>query len=247
MTYYNSLNVKLSNSQLNKLKSSIKDETNVVLRISSNMVGNSNDNTNFPHELLLTNRQVANTRKAFANHSSTDIKLSKTQLSKMIQSGGFLGKLLGPLLKPGLPLIKSVIKSLAKSVLIPLGLTTAASAADAGIHKKILGSGNNNNTTLIISNDEIDDILKIVKSLKDSGVLLKGVSETIQHEAKEQRGGFLSMLLGTLGASLLGDVLSKGLSGKGVIRAGEGTSRAGYGSKWASLKNFDSTASFSKL
>ena len=199
------------------------------------MVGNSNDNTNFPHELLLTNRQIANIRKAFANHSSTDFKLSKTQLSKMIQSGGFLGKLLGSLLKTGLPLMKSVIKSLAKSVLIPLGLTAAASAADAGIHKKILGSGHNS-TTLIISNDEMDGILKIVKSLEDSGVLLKGVCETIQHEAKEQRGGFLSMLLGTLRASLLGDVLSKGLSGSGVIRAGEGTIRAGYGSKRSSLK-----------
>ena len=201
------------------------------------MVGNSNDNINFPHELLLTNRQVANIRKAFANHSSTDIKLSKTQLSKMMQSGGFLGKLLGPLLKTGLPLMKSVIKPLAKSALIPLGLTAAASAAYAGIHKKIIGSGHNN-TTLIISNDEMDDILKIVKSLEDSGVLLKGVSETIQHEANEQRGGFLSMLLGTSGASLLGDVLSKGLSGRGVIRAGEGTTRAGYGSKRASLKIF---------
>ena len=99
MTQYNSLNVKLSNSQLNKLKSAIKDETEVVLRISSSMVGNSGDNTNFPQELLLTNRQVSNLHKAFANHLSTDIKLSKTQLSKMIQSGGFLGKLLGPLLK----------------------------------------------------------------------------------------------------------------------------------------------------
>ena len=162
------------------------------------MVGNSNDNTNFPHELLLTNRQVANICKAFAKNTSIDIILSKTQLSKMIQSGGFLGRRLGPLLKTGLPLMKSVIKPLAKSVLIPLGLTAAASAADAGIHKKILGSGHNNNTTLIISNVEMDDILKIVKSLEDSGVLLKGVSETIQHEAKEQRGGFLSMLLGTL-------------------------------------------------
>ena len=149
MTQYNSLNVKLSNSQLNKLKSSIKNETDVVLRISSNMVGDSTDNINFPHELLLTNRQVANIPKAFANHSSIDIKLSKTQLSKMIQSGGFLSKFLGRLLKTGLPLIKSVIKPLAKSVLIPLGLTAAASAADAGIHKKILGSGHNN-TTLII-------------------------------------------------------------------------------------------------
>ena len=100
------------------------------------MVGNSGYNNNFPHELLLTNRQVENIRKAFANHLSTDIKLSKTQLAKMIQSGGFLGRHLGPLLKTGLPLMKSVIKSLAKSVLIPLALTAAASAADAGILKK---------------------------------------------------------------------------------------------------------------
>ena len=199
------------------------------------MVGNSNYNTNFPHELFLTNRQVANIRKVFANHSSTEIKLPKTQLSKMIQSGGFLGRLLGPLLKAGLPLMKSVIKPLAKSILIPLGLTAAASAANAGIHKKILGSGHNN-TTLIISNDEMDDFLKIVKSLEDSGVLLKGASETIQHEAKKQKGGFLSILIGILGASLLGDILSKGLSGKGVTRAGEGTIRAGYGSKRSPLK-----------
>ena len=210
------------------------------LRISTNMVGNSNDNTNFPHELLLTNRYVANIRKAFANYLSTDINLSKTQLSKMIQPGGFLGKLLGPLLQNGLPLMKSVIKPLAKSVLVPLGLTAAASASDAGIHKRILGCGkpHNNNTTLIISNDEMDDILKIVESLEDSGVLLKGVSETIQNEGKEQRGGFLSMLLGTLGASLLGNLLTKNISGKGTIRAGEGAVRAGYGSKTFSLKKF---------
>ena len=150
--------------------------------------------TNFPHKFLLTNTQVSNLRKAFANNSSADIKLSKTQLSKMIQSGGFLGRLLGPLLKTGLPLIKNVIKPLAKSVLIPLGLTAAASAADAGIHKKILGSGN---TTLIISNDEIEDIIKIVKSLEDSALLLKGVTETVQNEVKEQKGGFFSMFLGT--------------------------------------------------
>ena len=82
MTHYNSLNVKLSNSQLNKLKSSIKNETDVVLRISSNMVGNSNDNTNFPNELLLTNRQVENICKAFAKNTSTDIKLSKNSITK---------------------------------------------------------------------------------------------------------------------------------------------------------------------
>ena len=104
------------------------------------------------------------------------MKLSKTQISKMIQSGGFLCRLLGPLLKTGSTVIKNVIKPLAKRVLIPLGLTAAASAADAGIHKKILGSGN---TTLIISNNEIEDIIKIVKSLEDSGLLLKGVTETV--------------------------------------------------------------------
>ena len=134
MTHYNSLNAKLSNSQLNKLKSKIKDETGVVFRLSSNMVGDGK--TNFPHKFLLTNRQVENLRKAFANKSSTDINLSKTQLFKMMQSGEFLGRIFGPLLKTGLLLIKNVIKPLAKSVLIPLGLTAAASAADAGIHKK---------------------------------------------------------------------------------------------------------------
>ena len=165
------------------------------------MIGNSEDETNFPHKLFLTNIQVANLRKASANYLSADIKLSKSHLSKMIQSGGFLGRLLGPLLRKGLPLMKNVIQPLAKSVLIPLGLTAAVSAADAGIHKKILGSGHN--TTLIILNDEMEDILKIVKSLEDSGI--EGVSETIENEAKEQKGGFLSMLLGALGASLLGN------------------------------------------
>ena len=134
MTQYNSLNVKLSNSELNKFKSAIKNETEVVLRLSSNMIGD--DEINFSHKLLLTNRQVSNLCKTFANHSLADIKLSKTQLSKMIQSGGFLGRLLGPLLKAGSPLIKNVIKPLSKSVLIPLEFTAAASAADGGIHKK---------------------------------------------------------------------------------------------------------------
>ena len=152
----------------------------------------SDDETNFHHKLLLTNRQVVNLCKAFADKSSNDMKLSKTQISKMIQSGGFLGRLVGPLLKARLPLIKNVIKPLTKSVLIPLGLTAAASAADAGIHKKILGSGNRHSssashTTLIISNDEINDIIKIIKSLEDSGLLLKGVTETVQNEVKKQK------------------------------------------------------------
>ena len=139
-------------------------------------------------------------------------------------------RLLGPLRKTGLTLIKNVIKPLAKSVLIPLGLTAAASAADAGIHKKILGSGRSSalkTTTLIISNYKMKDLIEIVNSLEDSGLLLKGVSETTQNEGKEQKGGFLSMLLGTLGASLLGNILA----GKGTNRAGEGIVRAGYRNK----------------
>ena len=129
--------------------------------------------------------------------------------------------------------MKNVIKPLAKRVLIPLGLTASASAADAGIHKKILGSGN---TTLIISNEEMNDIIKIVQALEDSNILLKGVTETVKNETKKQKGGFLSMLLGTLGAILLGNLLT----GKGFVRAGSGNNkgkgvvRAGYGNK---LKN----------
>ena len=194
------------------------------------MVGD--DETNFSHKLLWTNRQVANLRKAL--QIIYQLILSYQKLKKMIQSGGFLGKGLGSLLKTGLPLMKNVVKPLAKSVLIPLGLTAVASAADAGIHKKILGSGHNNNTTTsIIPNNEMEDIIKIVKSLEDSGLLLKGVTETVQNEVKEQKGGFLSMLLGTLGASLLGNILT----GKGINRAGEGIVRAGYGNKRQDHKN----------
>ena len=95
MTQYNTLNVKLSNSQLNKLNSGIKTGSEVTLKISSNVVGDSNDENNFPHKLLLTNAQVLKLRKAFANNSSANIKLSKTQLHKIGQSGGFLGRFLG--------------------------------------------------------------------------------------------------------------------------------------------------------
>ena len=133
MMQHNSLNAKLSNSQLNKLKSAIKNKTEVVLSWSSNMIGD--DEANFPHKLL-TNREVWNLYKAFADKSSAAIKLSKTQIPKMIQSGVFLSRLIGPLLKTGLPLMKNVIKPLAKTVLIPLGLFAAALAVDARIHKR---------------------------------------------------------------------------------------------------------------
>ena len=124
----------------------------------------------------------------------------------------------------GLPLLKSVIKPLGM-----LGLAATASATDAAINKKVLESGNH--ATLIISNDDMQDLLKKVKSLEDSGILLDGTTETVKNEVKEQKGGFLSMFLGTLGASLFGDLLTKYLSGRGVIKAGEGTIRTAYGSK----------------
>ena len=118
------------------------------------MSRNSDDETNFPHELFLINRQVANLCKAFANYLATDIKLWKTLLSKMMQARGLVGWLLGPLLKTGLVLMKNVITPLAKSVFISLGLTAAAAPVDAGIHNIMLGS---ETTTLIISNEKMDD------------------------------------------------------------------------------------------
>ena len=123
------------------------------------------------------------------------------QLHKIRQSGGFLGRLLGPLLKTGLPLIGNTLKPVAKNLLIPLGLTVTASGTKAAIHKKMFGSVN---TTLLISNEEINGFMKIVKSLEESGLLIKGASETIKNEAQEQKEGFLGMLLGTLGACLSG-------------------------------------------
>ena len=134
MTQYNSLNVRLSNLQINKLKSVIKNGTKVTLKLSWNIVGENNDDISFWPKILLTDTQLSKLCKAFANCSSANIKLSKAQLNKTGQSGGFLGRLIGPLLKTGFPLIKNVFKPLAKSVLIPLGLTAAASLTDAAIH-----------------------------------------------------------------------------------------------------------------
>ena len=152
--------------------------------------------------MLLTNTNVTRLRKTFANNSSANIKLSKTQLHKIGQSWGFLGRLLGPLLNPWLPLIGNVLKPLAKSVLILLGLTTAASATDAAIHEKVFGFGTHlldlgKRTALVILNEKINDVMKKVKLLEESGLLTKGVSEAIKNKAKEQKGRFLGMLLGT--------------------------------------------------
>ena len=172
------------------------------------------DGNDLLQELLLTTQQKTKLRKAFNNNMNTDIKLSKAQISKLIQSGGFLGPLLSKLAGP----LRKVAVLLAKNVLASLGITAAASAIDAEIQKKIHGSGT---TTLIISNKEMNDIMKIVQALEDSNILLKGVTKTIRNETKEQKGGFLSMLLGNLGASLLGNLLA----GKGIVTAG-------YGNEW---------------
>ena len=155
---------------------------------------------------------------------ATDIKLSKAQIKKLIQSGGFLGKLLSKLAAP----LMKVAVPLAKNVLAPLGLTAAVSAIDGSIQKKIHGSGATKGAgvKLIIEQEDMND-MKIIKALENSGISLKGVSKTIKNETKEQRGGFLSMLLCTLGASLLGNLLT----GKGIMCAGNGIVRAGSGSK----------------
>ena len=186
MVEYSKANVKLSDTQLKKLK------TGTILRKSLKMF----DGNDLPHELLLTTRQKTKLRNAFNNNMSTDLRLSRAQIPKIIQYGGFLGslssKLAGPLMK--------VAVFLGKNVLAPLGITAAASASDTGIQKKIHGSGT---TTLIISNKEINDIMKIVQALQDFNVLLKGVTETIKNKTKKQEGWFLETLVDTLGSILL--------------------------------------------
>ena len=173
MNKYSKVNVKLSDTQLKKLKTAVKNKTGTTLRISLK-VFNGND---LLHKLLLTKRQKTKLRNAFNNNMATDLKLSKAQISKIIQSGGFLGallsKLAGPLMKVAIPL--------AKIVLAPLGITAVASAVNAGIQKETYGSGA---STLIISNEEINDIMKIVQALEDSNILQKGVTNTIKNETK---------------------------------------------------------------
>ena len=221
MVEYSEINCKLTNVQLNQLKKAVKSNEEATLKLD---IRNFNKNET-PHKLLLTTRQNTKLRNALNNNSATDIKLSKTQIKKIIQSGGFLGKLLsklaGPLMKVALPL--------AKNVLAPLSLTAAMSAIDGSIQKKIHGSWATKGAAvkLVIEQEDMKDIMKIIEALENSGILLKGVSKTTENETKEQRGGFLSMLLGTLGASLLGNLLS---GGKGIMRAGDGIIRAGEGS-----------------
>ena len=205
MVEFSKVNVKLSDRQLKQSKTAIKKKTGTTLRMSLKMF----DGNDLPHELLLTTRPKAKLRKAFNNNVSTDLKLSKAQISKIIQSGEFLGSLLSKIASP----LMEIAVPLAKNILAPLGMTAAASKINAGIQKKIHGSGT---LTLIISTKEMNGMLKIVQALEDSNILLKWVSKTIKNKIKEQKGGILSMLLGTLGASLLGIILA----GKGIVRAG---------------------------
>ena len=174
MVEYSKINCKLTNIQLNKLKKAVKSNEGSTLRLG---IKNFNKDE-LPHELLLTTRQNTKLRNAINNNLATDIKLT-------LQSGGFLGKLLSKLADP----LMKVALPLAKNVLAPLGLTAAMSAIDGSIH----GSG----VKLIIEQEDMNDIIKIIEALESSGILLKGVSKTIKNETKEQREGFLSMLLGT--------------------------------------------------
>ena len=223
MVEFSRVNVKLADTKLKKLKTAVWNKTETTLRMSLKML----DGINLPHELLLTTRQKTKLRNAFESNMSTDIKLSKAQISKIIQSGGFLGSLLSKLASP---LMKVAVPS-AKNILKLLGIAAAASAIDVGNQKKIHGSGT---TTLIISNEEMNDIMKIIWSLKDSNILLKGATKTFENETKEQKGGFLSMLLGTLGTSLLVNLLT----GKEIVRGcfgnkkGKRIVRAGSGKQW---------------
>ena len=131
------------------MKSAIKNETEVTLNHSSNIIGDSNDEKHFPYKLLLANTQISKLRKAFPNNPSANKKLWKTELDKIGKQGGVLGRLLAPLLKTGLHLMGNVLKALAKSVLMPLGLTKATSEIDTALHEKMFGSGF---ATSIISN-----------------------------------------------------------------------------------------------
>ena len=181
MVEYSKVNVELSDAKLKKRKTAVKMKTGTTLR----KILDGND---LPYDLLFTTRQKRKLRNAFNNDISTDLTLSKAQISKLIQSGAFLGSLLskltGPLVKVAIPL--------AKNVLAPLGITAAASAIDAGIQKKIHSSGT---TTLIISNKVMNDIMKIIQALEDSNILLKGVTKTIKNKTRKRKGRFLSILL----------------------------------------------------
>ena len=211
MVEYNKVNVKLSDSQRNKLKSAVKNQTGVTFRMNITMF----EGKHLPHELLLTTRQKDKLTNAFENNMPTDIKLFKKQILKIIQSDGSSGALLsniaGPLMKVAVPL--------AKNILAPLEKTAAASGFATA--------------TLISSNKGIKGIMEIVQALEESRILLTGITKTIENKIKEESGGFLGKELSVLGANLLENMLTA----KRILRVGYGNKkgkrilRSDYGSK----------------
>ena len=216
MAQYNKIDVHLTKLQLKKMQDAVKNNNGTTIRLT-----NKNFNNNkLIHDLYLTEQQLNKLRKKVDNNMSTDIKLSKVQINKIIKEGGNLGRLLINFLPK---LIKPAI-SIGKNILAPLGLSAAMSATDAAIQKRMYGSGD---SMLIISNNDLNDLNKIITALEEHDILLKGTAKAIKNETQKQKGGFLSMLLGTLGASLLGNLLT----GKGLYRTGQGMYKAGQGSK----------------
>ena len=201
MVQYEKIDLHLTNLQLKRIQDAVKNNNGITIRLS-----NKNFNKDqLLHNLYLTQKQMEKLIDKTKNNMSTDIKLSKVQINKIIKEGGNLGRLLMSFLPT---LIKPAL-SIGKNILAPLGLRAAMSATDAAIQKKMYGS---RNTALIISNDDMNDLIKIVTALEEHDILLKETSKTIKNKTKKQEGGFLSILLGTLSTSLLGNILT----GKGL-------------------------------
>ena len=225
MTNYQEARVELTNAQLSKLKYVAKNKIGTILRLNKK---NSEDEE-LPHESLLTTRQTAKIRNVFANNVSTDIKLSRAQISKIIQSGEYFGSWLGNLGKKALaniaiPLARDNLPGVVGNLTSNSINKFVEKKKWKKIGKKIRGAVRAGKVfTLFISNEDMNDVIKIIKSLEDSGVLIDGVTETVKREIKKEVSGFHGALLAPLPASLVQPVISsvvKGISGRGVRRAG---------------------------
>ena len=217
MGNYQEARVKITNTQLRKLKSSAKNKTGTIIRsIKKNF-----EDEELSHELFLATRQSIKLRNTFAKNMSTDVKLSKAQISKIIQSGGSFGSSLGNLGKKALtntanPLARDKLPELANN-----------SNAIIKFARKISGKGAfraGKGFTVFISNEDMNDIIKIIESLEDSGVLIDGITGKVKHEKKQDRR-FLGNLLAPFATSLVQPVISlvvKGISGRGVRKAERG-------------------------
>ena len=220
MASYQEARLKLTNTQLNKLKSAAKNNTGPILNVNKKNV----EDEELPHELFLTIRQTTKITNAFANNMSTDIKLSKTQISKIIQSGGSFGSWLGNLRKKAPTNIAIPLARDSSPVLVSNLTSNAINKFERKISgKEAVRAGRG--FYLFISNEDMNDIIKIIKSFEDSGVLIDGVTETVKHEIQKQKGRFPGALLEPLAASIVQPVISsvvKVISERGVPRAGGG-------------------------